>query len=345
MAEFTKTETVNCPYCEDDHVVKNGSYRECVQRYLCRGCKKQFSSTGVMHGRHIAPERIGAAIRMFYSGMSYKQIAETMADMYDMPEPDKATIYHWVKTYTDTAVKEMEKHPAHTGGDWVADEMMLDVGGQKYWNWNVMDAKTRYILASHLSKERTAAAAKTVMRKALKSADTPPKSITTDKLRSYLSAIKEVLPDATHIQSEGIRAEVNNNLSERLQGTYRQRTKTLRRLDSKESGQRYLDGWVLTYNLFRDHEGLGGQKPGDRAKVTQPFKEWEDVARISTGPGPKRRKKGSTSAGAATPARSKSRPEVKKPEVTLPRRRRARKRLAVPKPVYPKLSRKSIKST
>ena len=103
--------------------------------------------------------------------MSYKQIAETMADMYDMSEPDKATIYHWVKTYTDTAVKEMEQHPAHTGGDWVADEMMVDVGGQKYWNWNVMDSTTRYILASHLSKERTAAAAKTVMGKALKSAD------------------------------------------------------------------------------------------------------------------------------------------------------------------------------
>ena len=144
------------------------------------------------------------------------------------------------------------------------------------------------------------------MRKALKSADAPPKSITTDKLRSYLSAIKEVMPDTTHIKSEGMRAEVNNNLSERLQGTYRQRTKTLRGLDSKESGQRYLDGWVLTYNLFRDHESLGGQKPGDKAEVSPPFREWEDVARISTGPGPKRRKKESASAGVASPARPKS---------------------------------------
>ena len=254
MAEFTKTETVNCPYCKSAKVVKNGSYRAGVQRYLCRGCAKQFSSTGVMHGRHVSPERIGAAVRMFYSGMSYKQISETMRDMYEI-EPDKATIYHWVKTYTDTAVKEMEKHPAHTGGHWVADEMMVDVGGEKYWNWNVMDAETRYILASYLSKERTARAAKAVMRKALKSATAPPKTVTSDKLRSYLSAIKEVLPDAEHIQSEGIRADVNNNLSERVQGTFRQRTKTLRGLDSKESGQRYLDGWVLTYNLFRGPRG------------------------------------------------------------------------------------------
>ena len=62
--------------------------------------------------------------------------------------------------------------------------------------------------------------------------------------------------DAKHVQSEGIRAELNNNLSERMQGTFRQREKTLRGLDSRESGQLYLYGWVLTYNLFREHESL-----------------------------------------------------------------------------------------
>ena len=51
-----------------------------------------------------------------------------------------------------------------------------------------------------------------------------------------------MFPDAEHVQSDGIRAMINNNLSERLQGTYRQRTKTLRGLDNIESGQRYLDG-------------------------------------------------------------------------------------------------------
>ena len=48
-------------------------------------------------------------------------------------------------------------------GHWVADEMRLKVGGEKYWNWNVMDESTRYMLASHLTKERNAAAARAVM--------------------------------------------------------------------------------------------------------------------------------------------------------------------------------------
>ena len=282
MAEFTETvtttKTVNCPVCESGRVIKAG-VQAGEQRYLCHACNIRFRAGSKALGRRVPADQMGAAIRMFYSGMSYKQIAENMEKMYDIPEPSKATIYEWVRDYTHVALKEMKDHKAHTGGHWVADEMQLTVGGKKYWNWNVMDADTRYILASHLTVERDAAAATAVMRKALAAADGPPDSITTDKLRSYLSAIKKVFPGAKHIQSEGIRAEVNNNLSERVQGTFRQRTKTLRGLDHKESGQLYLDGWVLTYNLFRDHEAMGGKPPGLAAEVNPPFTEWADVVR------------------------------------------------------------------
>ena len=173
----------------------------------------------------------------------------------------------------------MKDHKAKTGGRWVADEMQVDVGGKKVWLWNVMDAETRYILASHLTPKRDAQAARVVLRKAALAADKPPKTITTDKLRSYIQPIKDVLPEGRHIQSEGMRADINNNLSERLPGTFRDRIKTLRGLDSIASGQRYLDGWVLTYNLFRGHESLRNKTPGERAKVNPPFKKWADVVK------------------------------------------------------------------
>ena len=278
MSKFTTEITVNCPYCAADRVVKNGKTAEGKQRYLCRQCRKRFNSTGAIDGRHYPPGQTGAAISMFYSGLSYKQIAENLEDIFNIPQPSKATIYRWVRDYTNVAQREMMHHKAHTSGDWVADEMQLKVGGQKYWNWNVMDSDTRYILASHLSKRRDGRAAETVMRKAARAAAKPPRTIKTDKLGSYVDAIERVWGgDVKHVQSEGIRAELNNNRSERLQGTFRQRTKTLRGLDSRESGQLYLDGWVLSYNLFREHEGLGGKTPAESARVSQPFGEWEDV--------------------------------------------------------------------
>ena len=80
-------------------------------------------------------------------------------------------------------------------------------------------------------------AARAVMRKAKDAADSPPETIKTDRLRSYQSAVKDVFPDAKHIQSDGIPSkDNNNNRSERVQGTLCQRTKTMRDPDSRESG-------------------------------------------------------------------------------------------------------------
>lgn len=286
MAQFTETTTttyeVNCPACGSSKVKKHGK-QVGQQRYRCKECKKAFRANGKAEGRRMDAEMMGSAIRDYYTGKSYKQIAEGLQTEYDIPEPSKATIFEWVRDYTEKAVREMENHKAETGDHWVADELVVDVGGEKAWLWNVMDGKSRYILATHLARERDAEAAKTVMRKALANAYKPPDYIFTDKLRSYLPALREVLPETKHHQSKGFAADINNNLSERLQGTFRDRIKTLRGLDTIESGQRYLDGWVITYNLFREHESLSGSTPGKRAKV-QPFTEWADVVR--GGPAP-----------------------------------------------------------
>ena len=280
MAQFTETTTyeIHCPACDGDRVVKIG-FQSGTQRYRCKSCRKDFRANGKPTGRRMDSEVIGAAIRDFYMGMSYKQIAEAMADRHDIPEPSKATIYEWVRDFTDAAAQEMENHKAETSGHWVADEMYVDVGGEKVYHWNVMDKGTRYILASYLSKTRDGRAARAVMRRALAAADRPPETITTDKWRAYLKPIRDLMPEAEHIQSEGLTAEINNNMSERLQGTYRDRIKTLRGLDSIESGQRYLDGWTITYNLFRGHHSLDNDRPAQRAKVNPPFKEWADVVK------------------------------------------------------------------
>ena len=282
--KFTTTTTfsLTCPKCDSNHIIKVGKLRG-VQRYQCRKCDKKFHASPNTPGRRFPPEQVGAAVRDFYTGKSYKQIAEGMADQYDIPEPSKRAIYSWVKDFTKKALREMENHKANVGDEWVVDKMQVKVGGEKYWNWNVMDKKTRYVLASHLSKSRGAREARAVLRKAAANAASGPKEVRTDRLKSYISAVDDIFgADAKHIQTDGIRAEVNNNLSERLQGTFRSREKTLRGLDSRESGQLYLDGWVLTYNLFREHEGVGGRTPGEAAKVTAPFKDWGEVVEVTS---------------------------------------------------------------
>ena len=279
MAEFTEPRAVNCPDCESTHVVKVGT-RNGYQRYLCRDCSKKFHTNGKAKGRRFPADQMGAAMRMFYSGMSYQQIAENMGTTYDIREPSKATIYQWVRDYTKDALKEMERHPAQTGGRWVVDEIPLDVGGQQYWIWNVMDGSTGYLLASHLTKERDARSTLAVLRKAAAAAAEPPRTVRTDRWPYYVPAVKKVFPHARHIRPPGVgNPEDIKNPSKRVQGLFRQRTKTLRGVGSQEKGQLHLDGWTLDYNLFRDHESMNGNPPGQAAKVNPPFNEWADVVK------------------------------------------------------------------
>ena len=277
MAKYSQTITVQCPRCGSGKVVKRG-YHEGKQTFSCKTCARRFFESGETLDNRA--QQVGAAISMYYDGLSYKRIAENIAATFDRPEPSKRTIYQWVRNYTDKAIVAMREYPAHTGDEWVADEMVLSVGGKEYWNWNVMDTKTRYVLASHLSESRNRIQAAAVMEKALHKAARPPKIIKTDRLSSYDDGIDMVFGgEVEHVKSDGIHAEINNNMSERLQGTFRERAKVMRGLQSRESGQKFLDGWVINYNLFRPHESLGGKTPAEAAHVRPPFREWDDLAR------------------------------------------------------------------
>ena len=163
--------------------------------------------------------------------------------------------------------------------------MHMDAGGQQYWIWNVMDRSTGYLLASHLNKERDARSALAVLKKAAAAAAETPRTVRTDRWPDYVLAVKQIFPDVRHLRSEGVgNLEDIKNPSKQVQGIFRQRTRTLRGVDSKEKGQVYLDGWTLDHNLFRDHESMDGNPPGQAAKINPPFNEWADVVKGRANP-------------------------------------------------------------
>ncbi len=145
----------------------------------------------------------------------------------------------WVHDYADRAHEIVSDTKIRTGPEWVADEIVVRVGGRKYWLFNVMDSETRFVLAAYLSPVRTAREAATAMSIARDRAENAPRILKTDGLPSYGRGIQEAFPvhPVKHIITEGIRAVINNNLSERLQGTFRDRDKTLRGLQARDTEQ------------------------------------------------------------------------------------------------------------
>ena len=230
---------------------------------------------------HATPHEKGAAVDMYFDGLSYRRVARNMEEYFGR-ETSRMGVYRWVRDLTATADDVLRPIPVNTGREWVADEMVVNVGGQKMWLFNVMDADTRFVLAAYLTPDRNTRAAQTTLALARERSVNPPEELRTDGLASYRQALPRAFPTrkVKHIVSKGIKAQINNNLSERLQGTFRDRDKVLRGLEGRDTGQAYIDGLVLHYNYFRPHEGLDDKRPAEAAGAELPFQSWQDVAAV-----------------------------------------------------------------
>lgn len=333
MAKFWKEYEVNCPDCPDGGKVIKAGQRNGYQRYRCRACQKWFRADGQARNRKNAytAEMIGATVRDYYSGLSIKQLAESIADRYDVPEPSKSTIYRWIEEYTDKARVALAGSKAEVGDHWVVDEMFVKIAAVQGYAWIVMDKDTRYILSAHLSLDRDGKNATQALLKALEAAKRPPVKITTDKAKAYPFAMGKILPGVKHLKSKGMSHWVNNQMVERLNGTYRAREKTMRGMETLASGQHWLDGFTIYYNLLRDHHSLGGRKPAQLAKVEIPYKEWADFVRADIEvPASKRKKvvpRGTPKVPVKYIERARAEAEKKK------KKRKGKGRVRSPKPV------------
>ena len=276
---------INCPHCAKSDAIKYGRTKG-GQRYSCKSCRTTFVDNGAEPGRRVPPEQVGAAVSLFYDGLSVEDIRRNFKTLYGF-EPSAASVYEWIEDYSKLAGREVKTTgPTELGNTWVADELVTKIGGGNVWVWTVMDGRSRFILASHVSRTRTIRDAETLFREAHRnSGGRAPKVLITDGLAAYVEGSDRVFGLRTHHDvSGGIRAEDNNNLMERLNGTIRERTKVMRGMKSKETAETVLDGWNLHYNYMRPHEALGGKTPAQVAKSETSLKNWEDVARLDVRP-------------------------------------------------------------
>ena len=303
MTEFQelRTFTIKCPNpdCPDPTDVRRNGFEGEEQVYRCNTCDKSFTADGKAMYKQFTAKQMATVIDAYFSEMSYKQTAEHLSKTQDIPQPSKRTVHDWTKAKSDIAYRFLKGEigengredtatgqplKARVGTHWVADETYVSAEGQQAYLWNVMDSKTRYILAAHLSERRDTKDAIRVMEKALAAAEKPPERITTDQYKPYDEAIKTVFPRSTkHIKSQGMYSEINNNISERLQGTFKSRTKTQRGLEAIRTGQDFINGFLIDYNWFREHEALGGRTPAEAAGIADkvPWGDsWEGVVRM-----------------------------------------------------------------
>ena len=268
---------IACKYCGSRNVIKYGHFRG-MQRFFCKDCKRKFADNDALPNMQTPVEQVGTAIGMYYEGQSLNSITRLLTQIYHS-YPSDSTVYRWISRFTKQAIDEVKAYKPNVGDTWVADEtvLSLDYGG-KIWFWDIIDAKTRFLLASHLSRSRNAKNAQKLMELASEMAGKTPKVVITDKMGAYLDGVELAFgADTKHIASKPFTVENNTNLIERFHGTLKDRTKVMRGLKDIKTARLITSGWLLYYNYLRPHESLDGKTPAQMAGVKYPYRNWQDI--------------------------------------------------------------------
>jgi putative transposase len=264
-----------CKYCQSSNVIKFGTFNG-VQRYWCKDCKRKFVPDKLPKMKTDV-KIISAALSCYFGGMPLDAIQRHLQQQYGIYYSEMG-IYNWVKRFSKEAVNRTKYFKPIVGDTWIADETMLKAGGKKIWFFDVIDKKTRYLLASRLATSRTIKEAALVMNEAKKVAGKSPKRIITDKLAAYIDGIEYVFGgDTKHIQSKPFTDVNSTNIIERFQGTLKDRTKIIRGFKNIKTAELLTDAWLVHYNFFKEHESLGNIPPAQRMGLITPFKNWAEV--------------------------------------------------------------------
>ncbi len=235
-----------------------------------------------VHKMKTPAKRIASALGMYYGGMSLDALQQQFRQDHgeDMSE---SNYWNWVRRFTKEAIKQCKDfHPA-VGDEWVADETYMKLKGRNVYFWDIIDTRTRYLLASHASFSRGAGSATILMKLAQFRAGKIPKVVITDKLGSYLVGVEEAFGgDAKHVQGGPFKLLGSGESTaqiERFHRTLEQRTKVFQKYDSIEDIRLLTDGWLINYNFMKQNEGCGNVPPAQAASKVVPCKDWNDVVR------------------------------------------------------------------
>ena len=273
-------EDVVCKFCNSPNVSKYG-FVEGVQKYFCKDCRRKFSADDHLYRMKTPASQVSQALNDYYSGNSIGDICQGIQAEHGN-KPSTKTVYGWITKYTDEAVKQFKDYQPEVGDVWTADEVVLRIDGANVWLYDIIDEKTRFILASRIALSRTTQDAKKLMEEAARVAGKTPKVVKTDRNNSYLDGVELAFGSDTEHRTGGpfkVEKEDNTNLIERFHGTLKDRTKVMRGLKSIESAIQFADGFLAYYNFLRPHEALDGKTPAEVAGIDCPLRTWADVIR------------------------------------------------------------------
>lgn len=215
---------ITCPYCKSANIISRGkrkNQRGEVQVYGCKDCNRRFTKKLGFNRMKHTPESITLSLDLYFKGMSDPKIVDHLKQFHNVSVVH-TTVLRWIKKYLGLLGKYAEKNKVNVGNIWHSDETTVFIKKEdekRYyqWIWNVMDAKTRYLLACQVTEDRFVNDARKVLKQAKDITNVRPDAIVTDGLKAYKMAIKDEFFDISadiqnpHIRLKDFETKPNNN--------------------------------------------------------------------------------------------------------------------------------------
>lgn len=259
-----------CPHCKEINSVKTGIRKNKVgftQRYFCNTCKRYFvDRKGFENFRH-SPEVITAALDLRAKGLSLADVVDHL-DQHHRVKVTRQTILYWQDKFGQKLKSFSQTLTPHLGKTFHADEMFVKQRNNWIYYWDCIDYNTKFLVADHLSEERSYDEGTEFLNKIKLGSPEIPQEIHTDNSWDYPIAFKRVFPrKKIHKHYPAWKHKFKNNPIERLHNTLKQRYKVFRGFDNPQSARKFFDFYRVYYNFIRKHMTLGMTTPAQAANI------------------------------------------------------------------------------
>ena len=269
-------DAVQCPKCASIRVVKYGFDAE-KQIFKCKDCAHKFREISLLKKAHYSPELVTLTLDLYFSGLSLRKITRMVSAQFHV-DIHYSTVYLWIQKYVPKISEYVNSLSPQLSDTWHIDELFVSIKGgvnnktakNVGYLWNVMDRKTRFLLASKLSHLRDEFGCKQALTIAQANAHgSLPERLFTDGARAYDDVTLKCFPEENrpiHVKRVGItKPHATNNRIERCNGTLRERVKVQRGWKSFETPLQ--EGHRIHYNFVKPHQALEGQTPAQVAGI------------------------------------------------------------------------------
>lgn len=197
-----------------------------------------------IYKRHrFPPDIISYAIWIYYRfNLSHRDIEDLLAERGINVSYEAIRVW-CIKFGARYAWRLKRKHQGY-GDTFYIDEVFVKINGEQHYLWRGIDQDGE-VVDVYLQAKRDGTAAKRFFKRMLRSHGGEPRKIVTDKLRSYLVAHREIIPEAIHVTDQHA-----NNRVEQSHEVTRVRERGMRKFKSPGQAQRFLRVHAAVQNLF-----------------------------------------------------------------------------------------------